>query len=307
MNNLFDKLKYLWILAIIYFIIKYLYENYELVLNTINYIPIFNLFIASLCILISKFLLSYVSLLSTYYFNKKISYTKMFKIYNTSQLAKYIPGSIWQFVGKSTAYSIEGLEKNTILKSIFIEMLWIISSATIFGVFLISINSTYLTFELVEKSLSNYYIFYLFLFLLFILIFLFKYKEIKSFISIIFTNYAINIKILLVLLTIWCLLGLSFIITLIPYLENTSASTILYIIGLYSFAYSIGFLIPFAPAGIGIRESILALGISSLLLSTDAWILASLNRVIYIIVELSISLFYIIPNILNKKEKSKKL
>jgi uncharacterized membrane protein YbhN (UPF0104 family) len=72
-------------------------------------------------------------------------------------------------------------------------------------------------------------------------------------------------------------------------------STTLYIdiVGLYALAYAIGFLVPFAPAGIGIREAILVAGMSTLISTEEAIVLASLNRIIYIILEVGIVLILI--------------
>ncbi|MCG7888370.1 MAG: hypothetical protein JAY93_20245 [Candidatus Thiodiazotropha taylori] len=85
-------------------------------------------------------------------------------------------------------------------------------------------------------------------------------------------------------LLIWLVLGFAFWITLTPF--SASEIGLVFIIGLYAFSYAIGFAVPFAPAGIGIRESVLVLGLAPFLDINTAIILAALNRVFYIFIEI---------------------
>ncbi|MCU7890301.1 MAG: hypothetical protein KZQ78_01300 [Candidatus Thiodiazotropha sp. (ex Ustalcina ferruginea)] len=89
---------------------------------------------------------------------------------------------------------------------------------------------------------------------------------------------------LLIVLLIWTFLGLSFWITLLPL--SIIEIGLVYIIGLYAFSYAVGFVIPFAPAGIGIRESILVFGLIPYLDTNTSIILATLNRIFYIAIEI---------------------
>ncbi|MEW8584710.1 MAG: hypothetical protein AB2531_03020, partial [Candidatus Thiodiazotropha sp.] len=88
-------------------------------------------------------------------------------------------------------------------------------------------------------------------------------------------------------LLIWLVLGFAFWITLTPF--ATAEIGLVYIIGLYAFSYAVGFAVPFAPAGIGIRESVLVLGLAPYLDVNSAIVLAALNRIFYIFIEIILS------------------
>ena len=127
-------------------------------------------------------------------------------------------------------------------------------------------------------------------------------KKITEILKILSKEPIVNIKLSINMIFVWFLLGWCFYITLIPYLKENSLSSLLYIIGLYALAYSVGFLVPFAPAGIGIRETVLVVGTSALLQEDNALVLASLNRVIYIIVEITIVLILLLMKRISKKK-----
>ena len=284
MSKIATFLKYIWILVVIVFVFAYFYEHYDTIINIVDLIPLINLTVAFLCILLSKVLLSYVSLCSINYVGANMPYDRMFSIYNMAQLAKYIPGSVWQFVQKSIAYSSKGMTLLEVKKSILIEVILVLSSAFFLGILLVLLDN-FLDIKPMISSLRQYYIYYSVLFILVILLTMFFYKKTWSILSPLFHYPGISIRAFSTLLFVWILLGFSFYITLTPYLENTDTRLILSIVGLYAFAYALGFIVPFAPAGIGIREAILVAGISNLVTIDYAIILASLNRMIYIIVE----------------------
>jgi hypothetical protein len=85
-------------------------------------------------------------------------------------------------------------------------------------------------------------------------------------------------------LLLWLALGFSFWITLTPF--SSFEIGLVYIIGLYALSYAVGFVVPFAPAGIGIRESVLVLGLMPFLDINTSIILATLNRIFYILIEI---------------------
>jgi uncharacterized membrane protein YbhN (UPF0104 family) len=286
-KKIINVLKYLWIGAIVVFVSIYLYKKHTQIFDILKYIPPINILLAIIALIVSKTLLSYVSLLSTKYFSENFSFKEMFNIYNITQLAKYIPGSIWHFVGKAGFYASKNMTPTNIKKSIFVEMCWVIFSASFLGIVFILTAEQYNS-KAIFSCIKQYIIIYsIVAFIAFIGIYLFR-KKLIDILKIITKSPIINIKMAITLLAVWLLLGWCFYITLIPYLKNNSFYAFFYIVGLYSLAYSVGFLVPFAPAGIGIRETVLVVGSSAILNSDKALVLASLNRVIYIIVEILI-------------------
>src|SRR5690606_6653066 len=58
------------------------------------------------------------------------------RLYNLSQLGKYVPGSIWQFVGRAAAYRRRGAAYGAIRDALLIESLWIVAAAALVGLLL---------------------------------------------------------------------------------------------------------------------------------------------------------------------------
>lgn len=288
MKKLFNKLKYVWILAIVIFVSLYFYKNFDLIFEAIEQLPFFNILAAMMAIFIAKVLLSYVSLLSTQYFDGKFTFSQMFKIYNITQLAKYIPGSIWQFVGKAGYYANHGLNSSNIKKSLLVEVLWVVFTAVAFGVIFVFLSGIYVDFAFILDGIKKYFYIYGLAFLVIMMICLYNYKKLHSFVSVVLQNYFVTLKIITTMFIIWVFLGLSFFVTLIPFVDEVSLMTVVYIIGLYALAYAIGFAVPFAPAGVGVREAVLVFGVATLLVGEYGVLLAALNRVFYIVVELVI-------------------
>jgi uncharacterized membrane protein YbhN (UPF0104 family) len=85
-------------------------------------------------------------------------------------------------------------------------------------------------------------------------------------------------------LVTWGFFSASLWVTIKPFVEELPPYT--YVAGIYCLAYIVGFLSPFAPAGIGVRELILIQGLSAFI-SIDLCILLSLvNRLVYLFAEI---------------------
>ena len=88
----------------------------------------------------------------------------------------------------------------------------------------------------------------------------------------------------LCLLLIWLLLGSHFHLLINPLLDQ--APGFIRITGLYTIAYSLGFITPFAPAGLGVRESVLVLGLAGHTTYETVIVASLVSRLVYVIGEL---------------------
>src|SRR5690606_14399403 len=61
------------------------------------------------------------------------TYRHMFYINAMSQLAKYLPGSIWQYVSRAGFYRAGGVSIANATRAIILESIWIVSSAVLVG------------------------------------------------------------------------------------------------------------------------------------------------------------------------------
>ena len=96
------------------------------------------------------------------------------------------------------------------------------------------------------------------------------------------------------LLFVWIFFGASLWITIIPFTYYSPPYS--FILGIYCIAYIAGFFVPFAPAGLGIREPVLVLGLTLFVNIDIAILLAGINRIVYFGVEVLLGLSTVIKN-----------
>ncbi|MEW7975074.1 MAG: hypothetical protein AB2765_12660 [Candidatus Thiodiazotropha endolucinida] len=250
--------------------------------GVVKLLPIEIIVYSLLSLTIGKLLLVAIMHQSLLHYKVNFLFSQSFSIYNITQLGKYIPGSIWQFVGKIGMYKSAGLDNQTVRDTILLETFWVVFSAFIFGLLLISFTQYQLLVTLTQKVplIILLAILGTTLFLLLLPQLRRHRKKLYDYCRrLLFTPLSFITSLL-----IWLVLGFAFWITLTPF--SASEIGLVFIIGLYAFSYAVGFAVPFAPAGIGIRESVLVLGLTPFLDINTAIILAALNRVFYIFIEI---------------------
>ncbi|MBT3011039.1 MAG: hypothetical protein AB2565_06730 [Candidatus Thiodiazotropha endolucinida] len=280
--NIKTALKTLWWVVVLCFIFFFLLGNLHRVVDVVKLLPIDIIVYSLLSLTTGKLLLVAIMHQSLLHYKVNFLFSQSFSIYNITQLGKYIPGSIWQFVGKIGMYKSAGLDNKTIRDTILLETFWVVFSAFIFGLLLISFTQYQLLITLTKKIplIILLAILGTTLFLLLLPQLNHHRKRLHDYCRrLLFTPLSF-----ITALLIWLVLGFAFWITLTPF--SASEIGLVFIIGLYAFSYAIGFAVPFAPAGIGIRESVLVLGLAPFLDINTAIILAALNRVFYIFIEI---------------------
>lgn len=206
------------------------------------------------------------------------------RLYNLSQLGKYLPGSIWQFVGRAAAYRDRGGDYGQIRDGLLIETLWVIAGAATValafsGPEILAVASQSLT-PLARWWLSGLAAACaLGLFILSIA----RRNLVASWLRLALPPPGL----LLVQAGVWLLLGLSFWV--LAWACGMGLG-VLPAIGLFAGAYAIGFLVPFAPAGLGVREGILVLGLLPWAGPGEALAVTVMARLLYLVVELGLVL-----------------
>lgn len=280
--DLKTTLKTLWWIVVLCFIVFFLHSNLHRVDAVIQRLPISNIALSLFTLTFGKLLLVAIMHQSLQHYNIDFLFLKSFVIYNITQLGKYIPGSIWQFVGKIGMYKSAGLNNQTVFNTILLETFWVVFSAFILGLLLIGLTQYQILLTLIQKIPS--FIFLALVGVASVLLLIpqirpYRKKLIEYWQRLLFTPLSITTALLL-----WLALGFSFWITLLPF--SSSEVGLVYIIGLYALSYAVGFSVPFAPAGIGIRESVLVFGLMPFLDVNTSIILATLNRIFYIAIEI---------------------
>ncbi|WP_372772271.1 hypothetical protein [Pantoea sp. WEP] len=158
-------------------------------------------------------------------------------IYGVSQLAKYLPGNVFQFAGRQAIGMANNIDAKALVKSTFWELVILCLGGAILSTLMITIKAPFLNPML--SIGASIIIIGLYLTLL-------KY----------FTNREM-VKSAIINLTFTFLSGLSFLLLLKVLNFSTGNLHNHEIIGAYILAWLIGLITPGAPAGVGIREVIL--------------------------------------------------
>ncbi|MGB7341140.1 MAG: hypothetical protein WBC91_19745 [Phototrophicaceae bacterium] len=195
----------------------------------------------------------------------------MFVINSYSQLAKYLPGGVWHFVSRAGYYQMKGLSLKATSRAMVIENIWLILSAFFIG-------SLVLMFALAQQAILA-------------IVVCFVIWLIISYIILRWTtsthNLIMLIRLILLQLSIWLPLGLSY--TMILPINMTNNVLLISISG-FIISWLVGYVTIFAPGGIGTREIVLV-AIMLLLLSPELSLFyATLHRLLWVLNELLLAL-----------------
>lgn len=210
-----------------------------------------------------------------------LGYGRAARLYNTSQLGKYIPGSIWQFVGRAASYRELGAGYATIRDALLTESVWIVGGAAAFGAVLggpalmrsiaVSLSPLVRLWFMAGFAAAA---------LLLAVLLVARRARLLGYLR----AAAPGPRACLVQAGIWLLLGLGFHVLCAG---SGIAIPVVFSIGLFAAAYAMGFMVPIAPAGLGVRDGILVLGLLPGAGSMgEAIAVTALARIIYLAVEL---------------------
>ena len=264
--------------VILFFLLRVLYGNWA---QISQYDWSFNL---------PLLLLSYVALAGSYFVDigvwwqtikrmgERIPYLRALRLYFAASLAKYIPGTIWQFLGWFYLAQREGVSKIAAGTSVLLtQALSALAGAMLAMAAFAALGST----NLVKQLLPMLLIFP-------VAIVLLQPRVIKS-----VMNHGLRymkrppvefdlrfrdlVAIFLMYLFSYVLWGLAlFLFT--NSLTHLPVTNFIPFLGVFPAAYALGLLAPFAPAGIGVREATLTYLLSLFMPLPVATVVALLTR-----------------------------
>jgi uncharacterized membrane protein YbhN (UPF0104 family) len=253
-----------FVCVIFFFLIRSLITNW-------NQIPFTELRFNTFYIVISFFCLAvYFSLLARGWssivaeLGSKVPYGKAFWIVSTSQIAKYVPGGIWYTVGRVYLARTEKVKEEIGLLSVVFETFLLMLTNLI--LFLVSVN-----FIRGEAYLSPYLSA---TFIVVILILLYPpllnkllnlgLRVLKKPTVKLHARYLSILKISTYFFALWIaqIAGYFFLINSI---YSVGASQLPNLATAYTLSWITGFIVLFAPGGIGVREGMMTLLLSSIL------------------------------------------
>ena len=279
-KKILDVLKWVWFAAVIIGAAYYFHRNYNVISGYMETISLGRVGLSVVIVLLGKFALSDLTRISLRKIDYKIDYKDALTITSLTQLGKYLPGGIWHVAGKFGMYKARKISTKKTTLAIVFENIWLLSSALVIGVeLLLNSNQAVLCefngfFCHPEFNLAISIALPVLWFVGLLLVDRFFFKE---------NRYCV--KDLLVLLTemlfIWVSFGIS---TWLVF--PVQSGFLLPITGAFSLSWVAGYLAFFAPGGIGVREYLLTLLLSSFFSSGEVAIYATIHRLIWVLVEI---------------------
>jgi hypothetical protein len=183
-----------------------------------------------------------------------------FYSYSMADLAKYLPGGIWGFVGRIALYRSLRLRPATIGRALVLEQIWLVGGALAVGFALFAVGRLDVRWQLLSMVGAVTW-----------MVFLILSGRLAGGQRISLGQAA---GLAAIQLGLWLAAGLGFAL-LLPsgYLAGA---------GIFNIAFAAGLLVPFAPSGIGVREAaVAALALPSLPIETILQAMV-LSRVVWI-------------------------
>ena len=209
--------------------------------------------------------------------NVDIRFKNALKIWIISNTSRYIPGKIWQYLGRIELARREGIPRTKTFASLLIEVFLVLIAGIIVSVFSLSL--------LPLKEIDQWWMFLIIVpFLLLHPIFSNKIIDIVSKLSRKdFGVVKVNLSFRDTILSLpWFILnffinGLALFFLISSVSHNFAPSSIIAISGFYALSWVLGYISFFAPGGIGVTEVSLAYLLSTIM----PFALASLVAILY--------------------------
>ena len=269
-SHIISLIKVSFALITIYFYMILVSEYFSQLpeINLINKIPLLILLV-TIFILISILLsIAWHYILKSFSFIDKFQHS--FISYNLSQFGKYFPGNVGQYISRIYLGSKMKIPFKDSLGFIILESFWLIVAALVLSIF---IDFKFINNFFLSDNFLNSCRLLVAVFIFFIMFYI--YKEICK---INFMKYKLLFKFLelresVVLFFIYLIyfsgIGLVFYLIL-NFIMSISALSLLNIFGIISLCWIAGFIIPGAPAGLGVRELMLVYLLSSFISTPEA-------------------------------------
>ncbi len=239
---------------------------------------------AGACLLAGKLALAQLTVESLRIFSVRLSFWKAFWIYALSQLGKFLPGSIWHFVGRVLLYRGEGLAAKDGAKLLVIENFWLLSSALLLGAAACAERLLSLSGGLPALGFTPP--FWMIAATILAAWLALLPAGTRLFVSR-FAGHPISTPRVFVLQAlVWTALGLSFWV-LLP-AEVRQVETLVPALGAFALGWVAGYLVPFAPAGVGVREAVIVALMAEVVPIPVAIAAASVNRLLYTAIDLAL-------------------
>ena len=271
--KLLRLVKWLWLVLVAGAVVRYLWAHWDEVGPQLRTIALPRLALAAALLIASKLLLVFLSQQSVAIAGHSVPYRRMFTINALSQLAKYLPGGIWHFVGRAGYYHADGLPLRAVTQAMIVENLWLVFSAFMAGVS--SLLLYYADGWRLGVALAG--LIAVWWAVLWLIRLRFSGQR----------DWRASLGTLGLQVLIWGLVGVS-LWTVLPTLDGWRAGSLA--IGAFCISWVIGYVALFAPGGIGVREAAMTALLAPVLPAHDALLYAAIHRFLWVAAELTLGI-----------------
>jgi glycosyltransferase 2 family protein len=212
-------------------------------------------------------------------------------VYSASQLGKYIPGSVWPVVAQMSLSRRHGIARRSILAAFVTQMLLLVVTAVL-------VAAVTLPWVDADQLRSHWWLLVIAPAICLVLVPGVQRRILAAVGRLLRRDLAIPtpghramLATIAVSALTYVFFGLHLSVMAWPLIEDPSVSAVVQCTGAFALAWAAGFVVVFAPAGLGVRELVLTLTLSSLLASSDATALAVLSRTSLVIADLALGLY----------------
>ena len=259
--------KQLWLVALFVAVLLYIVANFNDVWQQLSRYTLQQVVLTMVLAAFGRLLLFNQARIAAEVAGFQHSYLRFFRVLALAQLARYIPGGIWHFVGQGAFYRNNGMPLMRAGRALLLENLWLLQSAALTaGALLILANASASGWVLVLWPLIWLALNALLARVLFAPMHWYE---------------VLRVSVLQVLM--WLLFSLSFAV-LLPQFDVTLTT------GAFIGAWVVGFVTVFAPGGLGTREGALVVLLLPVLPAQEALNVALLHRFLWILTEVLLGL-----------------
>lgn len=213
----------------------------------------------------------------------RLEFWQMFRIFNLANLGRYLPGKVWSMLGMFYLASEAGIKKKQTFLAVIASEVAYKGSAILIGIF-------FFIFSPALKAYLPLMIVLLAMLIIFVhpkvlnkltnpTLKLLKKEPIK-----ITFKYLSILKYISLYFIVWLLHSLAFYV-FVNSIASTKGYSIIQFFTIMPLTWVVGYLMIFAPGGIGVREGMLVLILSEFLPSEIALVIAILQRIWFIFIE----------------------
>ncbi len=231
----------------------------------------------------------------------------VWRVFFISNVAKYLPGSVWALPGRAFLYQRNGITTMHSVMAVFWEVLLMVAGAGVTALLSLRLVSYYVSSTAIYAGLFVGAV----LFAIIVwgigsgrIVNWLKARQLPVMVQrlidqrVVWLTLGDYARVIATYILAWCMIGLSFAGMVYAIHPHLNTRDVIEIIGLYAGTWMIGFLVIITPGGIGVRDGLIILGLSVFILEPIPALAAIIARIGWTLAEIfgvaiSTLIFYI--------------